>query len=154
MILIRSFEEKDAEAVSHLIRKTLNEVNSRVYPPSVIQFMSNEYSPLFLIKIAQERDFLVALLDNKIVGSATLFNDYIATVFVHPDYQGKGIGTFLMQHIERIAKRKKIETLQLEASINAVNFYTKLGYIKGKTNYHENYGSTYEMKKSLIINKM
>jgi GNAT superfamily N-acetyltransferase len=154
MILIRVFEKKDAEIVSHLIRKTLNEINSKFYPQSVIQFMSNEYSPQFLIKISQERDFLVAILDDKIVGSATLFNDYIGTVFVHPEYQGKGIGTSLMQHIERLAKRKKINTLQLEASINSVNFYTKLGYIRGKTNYHENYGCTYEMKKNVIINKM
>jgi GNAT superfamily N-acetyltransferase len=150
MISVRKFNENDAKSVSNLIRKDLIEINSKDYPQSVIKYMYNEYSPSFLIKVSKEREFLVATISNKIVGSITLFNDYIGTLFVHPKYQKRGIGTLLMQNIETIARKKNISSLKLNSSVNAVDFYINLEYSKGKVNFDENYGITYNMSKNLI----
>ena len=149
LIEIRKFKDKDALEVSDLIRKTLSEENSKFYPQSVIKFMDSEFTPKFLVELSKEREFFVAIEKSNIIGSITLIKDYIGTVFVNPDYHCKGIGTKLMETIENLAKVRKIEKLRLNSSINAVDFYEKLGYKKGEQSQNEEYGVTYEMKKTL-----
>lgn len=134
---------------SILIRKTLSEENSKFYPISVIEYMCNEFSPNYLIELSKEREFFVAIENSKIIGTITNINDYIGTVFVTPEYHCKGIGTKLMETIENLAKERKIEKLRLQSSINAVNFYEKLGYKKGEQSQSEEYGIIYEMSKAL-----
>ena len=149
MIEIRKFKDDDALEVSDLIRRTLIEENSKFYPKSVIEYMCNEFSPKFLIELSKEREFFVAIEKSKLIGTITFIKDYIGTVFVNPDYHCKGIATKLMDTIENLAKQRKIKKLRLESSINAVNFYEKLGYKKGEKSQSEEYGVTYEMIKVL-----
>ncbi|MFX1443385.1 MAG: GNAT family N-acetyltransferase [Promethearchaeota archaeon] len=149
MIKIRKFKDEDAIEASYLIRKALSEVNSKYYPKSVIDYMCNEFSPEFLIGLSKEREFFVAFENSKIIGTITILNDYIGTVFVNPEYHSMGIGNKLMEIIENLAKERKIEKLRLNSSINAVNFYEKLGYKKGEQSQSEEYGITYEMSKIL-----
>jgi GNAT superfamily N-acetyltransferase len=149
MIEIRKFKDKDALAASNLIKRTLFEENSKFYPKSVIEYMCNEFSPEFLIKLSKDRDFLVATEKSKIIGTITIINDYVGTLFVNPAYHNKGIGTKLMEKIENLAKEKKIQKLRLNSSINAVDFYEKLGYKKGVKSQSEEYGLTYDMSKAL-----
>ena len=150
MITIRKFKDKDAIEASNLIRKALSVVNSKFYPKLVIDFMCNEFSPEFLIKISKEREFFIAFEKTKIIGTITLINDYIGTVFVNPEFHHKGIGKKLMESIENLAREKRIKNLRLESSINAVDFYEKLGYKKGVETQSEEYGVTYEMSKKLV----
>ena len=149
MIEIRKFKDEDALEASDLIRKTLSEENSKFYLNSVIEYMYNEFSPKFLIELSKEREFFVAIENSKMIGTITIINDYIGTVFVNPGYHSKGIGTKLMETIENLAKERKIENLRLNSSINAVDFYEKLGYKKGEQSQSEEYGITYEMSKGL-----
>ena len=149
MIEIRKFKDENALEVSDLIRKTLSEENSKFYPNSVIKFMISEFTPKFLVELSKEREFFVAIEKSKIIGTITFIEDYIGTVFVNPDYLCKGIGTKLMETIENLAKERKIEKVRLNSSINAVDFYEKLGYKKGEQSQSEEYGVTYEMRKAL-----
>jgi GNAT superfamily N-acetyltransferase len=43
-------------------------------------------------------------------------------------YQGKGIGGLLINHLEKIAREKKIRRIILDARENAVQFYLRNGY--------------------------
>ncbi len=149
MIEIRKFKDEDALEASDLIRKTLSEENSKFYTNSVIEYMCNEFSPKFLIELSKEREFFVAIENSKMIGTITIINDYIGTVFVNPGYHSKGIGTKLMETIENLAKERKIEKLRLQSSINAEVFYEKLGYTKGEKRDDRDYGITYLMTKKL-----
>ena len=149
MITVRKFRIEDALEASQLIRKTLTKVNSKFYPTSVIKYMYNEFSPEFLIELSKEREFFIAIENSKIIGTITINHDYIGTVFVNPENHYKGIGTKLMVTIENLAKQRKIKKLRLESSINAVNFYEKLGYKKGEESQSKEYGVIYEMSKVL-----
>jgi len=66
---------------------------------------------------------VVALLGDTLVGSASLLehdmesrqdlSPWIASVYVHPDYRRRGIGTRLVQYLEGEAKRLDVEWLYL-----------------------------------------
>lgn len=52
----------------------------------------------------------------------------IRSMAVINEYQGKGIGSLIIAHLEKIAREKRLETILLDARENAVNFYLQNGY--------------------------
>jgi GNAT superfamily N-acetyltransferase len=65
-----------------------------------------------------------------LVGFASLSSQepQICGIYTHPDFMGKGIGTKLLNEIERIGKEKRWGTLSVTSSIEAIAFYKKNGY--------------------------
>ena len=70
----------------------------------------------------------VAVVDGRIVGTASLNDRTVRAVFVHPDYQGRGIGTELMNSVENAASVQSESTLSVQSSITAQPFYAKRGF--------------------------
>lgn len=52
----------------------------------------------------------------------------IAGIYVDPTYSGKGIGTQIIKKIEDKALQKGILQLNVNSSLNSINFYYKNGY--------------------------
>ena len=52
---------------------------------------------------------------------------------IAPEYQGKGIGSLLLQHMQHFLKNKKVSILVVECYLpygeDAIRFYTKHGFI-------------------------
>lgn len=77
--------------------------------------------------------FLKAVMDGKIVGSVRAYTKegtcYIGRLIVHPDFQNRGIGTDLMNEIERIFNTcRRFELFTGDKSERNLYFYQKLGY--------------------------
>jgi ribosomal protein S18 acetylase RimI-like enzyme len=77
--------------------------------------------------------FLKTLLDGRIIGSVRAYSKegtcYIGRLIVHPDFQNRGIGTRLMNDIERIFKGcKRFELFTGDKSEGNLRLYQKLGY--------------------------
>ncbi len=149
MLEIRPFRPEDAGPAAEVIRVTLREVNRKDYPAKIINYMCSVLSPEKMLELARKRVFLVAVAENKVIGTATLERDYVGSVFVHPTWHHQGVGTRLMQEIEAIARKNGIRQLQLGASITAVNFYVKLGFAHGRKSHSEEYGTTFHMTKPM-----
>ncbi|WP_455209113.1 GNAT family N-acetyltransferase [Kaarinaea lacus] len=63
---------------------------------------------------------------NKLVGYiAWRHGFHIAQLYVDPEYQGKGIGTLLVDEVVTLAKEPR---LKVRSSLNAVGFYKKYGF--------------------------
>jgi GNAT superfamily N-acetyltransferase len=153
---IRIIEEKDIEKTVEIIQQNLLKVNSKVYPPDVIDFMCQYYNlEDFNEKINEFNDLFVAEADNRAeeksnikkvigVGGWQINPDdpkegVVRCMFVEPDLHGKGIGLKLLKVIENHAK-DHITKLTLESSLNAVKFYKKLGYTATETKDHGKFG--------------
>ena len=77
--------------------------------------------------------FLKTVMNGKIIGSVRAYTKegtcYIGRLIVHPDFQNRGIGTDLMNEIERIFNTcRRFELFTGDKSERNLYFYQKLGY--------------------------
>lgn len=134
-IQIRVFQAGDAEEIVRLIRRNLQEVNSRDYPAEEVERLVREHTPEVVCAMAGQGRMFVALLENVLVGVLCVFPSWeeereywLRTVFVLPELHGKGIGSMLVETGEAYAREVGAATLRLCASQTAHGFYQKLGY--------------------------
>jgi len=146
---IRKFRKEDARKVSFLIRRCLREVNSKDYPKSTIRFLESHNSSNKLVENSKEKQMYVAAEGDNILGTASLKDDLILTVYVNPKFHGRGIGRKLMEKVESLAKKKGFKSVILPSSLTAVDFYRKVGYRKIKEKVEDNIGKVIIMKKPL-----
>lgn len=86
-----------------------------------------------IISEFETKVFLKAVCGDKIIGSVRATLDcgtcQVGRLIVHPDYQGKGIGTSLMERIETVFSRaERFELFTGTKSIRNIRFYQRLGY--------------------------
>ncbi len=147
---IRKFKKEDAPEVSNIIRRCLRKVNSKDYSEKVIANLCDLFKPSQIIENSKDRDTFVAVEDGKLVGTASLKNDTVFTVFVSPESHGRGVGSKLMDKIENLAKKKGYKTIKVPSAFTSFEFYKKRGYEKVKIVYSkDDKGDTIEMKKKL-----
>ncbi len=134
--LIRPAVRDDAEAISRVIIRAVRETNAQDYPPEIIASVTANFSPERVSELMEAREVLVAVLSDEIVGTASLQGAVVRTVFIAPDHQACGIGTALMQEIERRARQGGLAQLTVPSSITAEGFYAKLGFAAVRDEYH------------------
>ena len=132
---IGRFQESDAAAVSELIRTTLQISNSRDYPPEIINALIERETPDHILQRASWTHFYVAEDDSKIIGCGAIGpywdrqdKSSLFTIFVHPDFQGKGVGKAVVETLERDAFALRAKRIEIPASITGLPFYQKMGY--------------------------
>lgn len=132
---IRRFEQKDADEVSQVICTTLKISNSKDYSPKELEIFLTELTPEKLWERALQGHFYVVCDGEKIVGCGDISpfwgsktESILLTIFVLPEYQGKGIGRQIIQTLEQDEYALRAERIEIPASKSGVDFYRKLGY--------------------------
>jgi putative acetyltransferase len=78
---------------------------------------------------------LVATLRNSPVGFAALKGaDHIDMLYVHPSAVGQGVASMLCDALEKLAGGRGANSLTVEASDNAAEFFLKRGYVAKQRN--------------------
>jgi GNAT superfamily N-acetyltransferase len=145
---IRAATTDDAAALSALIQGVVRTSNSRDYNPATIELICANFTHNKILSKMAQRDVFVAVHFSEIVGTVSLGNGKLHSMFVEPKRQGLGIGRRLVRHLERHAFNSGLSALQLSSSITAKPFYEKLGY-QLVTFEERPGGSTFLMRKSL-----
>lgn len=146
-IQIRPYEKADTSALIKIIKNNLREVNAKDYDSHIIDYLCNYFSESKIESMANERQMIVAIIDNEPVGTASLHEDVVYTVFVDCKQHGKGIGRLLMGEIELLAREDGVIKLKVPASITAEGFYEGLGYQRVDSLYDPDTGKVYIMEK-------
>lgn len=126
-IAIRRSTTDDSGSVHEIVLRALQETNATDYPASVIDRLILTLPE----KVASNLDTwhaFVALVDGRVVGTASLSGHTVKSVFVHPDYQRRGVATKLMGVIEDAALAQSVRSLDVQSSITAQPFYGMLGF--------------------------
>lgn len=69
-----------------------------------------------------------AVCDNDVVGTGTLDGEHIKRLFVLPQFQGQGVGTIIMDHLEAEII-KDFGCVRPDSSLPAGKFYHDRGYV-------------------------
>ena len=127
---IRKFQYKDAKEVCEIIKRCDTEIASKDYPKKIIEWWISKTTPERILKNSKIRECFVAVDGKKVVGYEDLEKNEMKRLHITPEFQRKGIGTKLINKIEKFAIKKKIPKLILESTINAEKFYNKCGFKK------------------------
>lgn len=132
---VRRFEKTDAEEVSALIVATLRETNIKDYSAEYIENDVNVLQSNNILERASWMHFYVVCDDEKIVGCGAIGpywgkenESSLFTIFVLPEYQGKGIGRTIIETLEQDEYFLRADRVEIPASITGTPFYRKMGY--------------------------
>ena len=131
MMNIRLATKKDIPAIKELFRSTILSVNLKDYPSEQVECWAarGEDASVWEERI-NEQYFILAEENNTILGFAALkLSGYLNSMFVHRDYQGKGVASLLLKKIEEYARMKDISEITADVSITAQPFFSKKGYV-------------------------
>lgn len=101
------------------------------YPPEVIDTWCASPAPESLPGLVAAGGALVAQEAGRMLGYAILDLDSgeVDAVFVEPSEQGRGIALQLLVALEAMALARGLTRLFLSASLNAVPFYQRAGFV-------------------------
>lgn len=151
-ISIRKMRDEDALEVADLIEKGFRSIISRDYPRKSVEWQIIENSPEKLIEKAKTVKYFIAIDEDEIVGIGGYDGKKVHTFFVKPEFQGKGIGSKILEKVLSEAKKDRITALKSWATFNSIDFYKKFGFkeIKELTVSSGNNSITFmEMEKKL-----
>ena len=132
---IRQFEERDAQAVSDLIITTLRVSNTRDYPAELMEELILRQQPADVLTRASWTHFYVVEDGETIIGCGaigpywdSLEESSLFTIFVLPEWQGKGVGRRIVETLEQDEFALRAKRIEIPASITGLSFYQKMGY--------------------------
>lgn len=133
---IRKAVESDAEKIHLLISAVVPSCQQDFGPKGLANFLAPNTSEKILERIQDEQYFsLLCEIENRLVGIISIKNyDVISQLFIHPDYQGKGIATNLWQEAFSIIKQNSQPAeITVRSSSMGVPVYESFGFkLSGK----------------------
>ena len=127
---IRDYRPDDTEVLIKLFRGTVRQVNLGDYSSDqVAAWAPDDIDAADWAERQARNRTLVAELDDEIAGFAELQDGtYVHMLYVHKDYQGRGVASALLTRIENMARRNGAERLTSDVSITARPFFACRGF--------------------------
>lgn len=156
MIKLRPYQSSDCKELSELFYNTVHTINRKDYTPEQLDAWADGHVDL----AAWDASFLahhtvVAEEDGRLVGFGDMDqNGYLDRLYVHKDYQGRGIAKALCDCLENRGRevQKAGGCFTTLASITARPFFERRGYQTVKEQQVERRGqklTNYVMEKLL-----
>ena len=134
-VTLRRFRKGEEFAVSDVICTTLTISNRKEYSPAFIEENIKSHAPEMIAARAKDAHFYVACDGDTVVGCGGITGywgsteeSYLTSIFVLPDYQGKGVGRKIVEALEEDAYFRRAWRTEVGSSLTAVSFYRKMGY--------------------------
>lgn len=126
---------EDLQTVYDVVQHTIKTVYPKYYPIEVVDFFCEHHSMEAIAKDIENGYVSVLKIDENIVATGCFVDDHITRVYVLPEQQKMGYGTFIIKNI--VAQiSENYDKAYLDASLPAAALYGKLGFSITK---HEHY---------------
>jgi putative acetyltransferase len=153
-ISIRPYAATDASTLADLFRSSVREIASRDYTASQIREWAPDQIDVrrFGEKCASRLTW-IAEIEGRIVGFSDLEPDgHVDMLYVHPDFQRRGVARTLLKQVEEAARTAALRRLYTEASITAHAAFEAMGFrtiVPQTVMIHGVYMTNYRMEKWL-----
>ncbi|MBD2515225.1 GNAT family N-acetyltransferase [Nostoc sp. FACHB-973] len=130
-ISLRPADEKDAWVLSAIHIAAIKALPATFYTEKeLLAWRNNRNQPdgSNILKNMKVESLWVAVEGDVVMGFASFVVDELIGLYVHPKYQGKGIGRALVEHFCNEASDRSINKVITTASLYAEGFYVKLGF--------------------------
>jgi putative acetyltransferase len=127
---IRRYRPGEESAVWSVYFAATHESMARDYHPDLIERWAPRDKDMkgWVDRLAQKSPF-VAIVDGRIVGMAEIEGDgFIDYFYVHPKWQGKGIGKALLATVEREVAKTGARVIFADVSVTAKSFFLSQGF--------------------------
>lgn len=154
-IQIRKLDKSDLDDCIALFRNTVHAINIQDYNQSQLDAWAptNIDKNIWWENLSKNIAY-VAEYHGQIVGFGDMSHEgYFDRLFVHKDFQGKGIASALIKNIEEQARLAGIQEVNTEVSITAKSLMEAFGYQLITQQVKEHNGQkfiNFIMKKSLL----
>lgn len=130
VVRIRNYQPNDNKALWEIYFHTVRNINVRDYSQEQVEaWAPSDFDSELWQKCLHRIQPFVAELDGRVVGYTDLQpNGLIDHFFCHHEYQGKGVGRALMEHVFQIGSVRGVSRYFSEVSITARPFYEHLGF--------------------------
>ena len=128
---IRPLTERDIPEMRELFRSTVLTVNSKDYTKEEVEDWASCGDCIEHWKELFAKNNYIGVLDGQgnIIGFSSMNAEgYLHSMFVHKDWQGKGVATLLLSEVEKMARGYGVHKISVEVSITARPFFEKRGY--------------------------
>lgn len=129
---IRPLEEKDIHDMQSLFHSTVLNVNIKDYTKEEVEDWASCGNDMEHWKEIIFNNQFIGVFDKQdnLIGYSSMNkNGYMHSMFVHKDWQGKGIATLLLSEVEKIARQYKVKEITSEVSKTARPFFEHKGYV-------------------------
>ena len=129
-ISIRPYVVTDASGLTSLFRSSVREIASRDYTgPQILAWAPDAIEDRQFGKRCESKSTWVSEVQGRIAGFSDLEPDgHVDMLYVHPDFQRRGIARALLKHIEETARTSGLRRLYTEASITARPVFEAAGF--------------------------
>lgn len=118
---------QESESIYEMVQTTIKTVYPKYYPKEVVDFFCEHHSLENILRDI-ENGVVGVLIDNdRMVGTGCYQDNHITRVYVLPEFQGRGYGSFIMEQLEDIIA-VEYDKVFLDASLPACHLYEKRGY--------------------------
>jgi N-acetylglutamate synthase-like GNAT family acetyltransferase len=125
---IRKAKIKDSETISKIIKESIIATSRGFYTPEQIQEKINTLDLHWVKKYIKKNSYFICEIKGQIVGGITRKENHIRGLYIDPKQFSKGVGSLLMERIERDITDDGYGEASLWSTLYAVDFYKNLGY--------------------------
>lgn len=123
----RKATEKNIDDVFNIVQTTVRCIYPKYYPKEVVDFFCKLHNRENIAKDIRNENVGILVIDNQMVGTGSHKDNHITRVYVLPEFQGKGYGSFIMQCLEDEISAN-YHTVLLDASLSACRLYEQREY--------------------------
>ncbi|MGN0942061.1 MULTISPECIES: GNAT family N-acetyltransferase [Fusobacterium] len=157
-MILRKYKSDDCLNLLKLFYDTVRTVNKKDYNDEQLSvwapdnYIEEKYD--IWQKSLSENFTIVAEINREIAGFGDIEKTgYLNRLFIHKDYQHRGIASSIVTELEKYAEKICIHTIITEASITAKPFFERIGYSMIKEQQVERKGiflTNYVMEKNML----
>jgi putative acetyltransferase len=129
-ITVRRYSVADAGALTSLFRASVRDIASRDYSASQISaWAPDAIDESQFGQRCEMKSTWLAVVEHRIAGFSDLETDgHVDMLYVHPDFQRRGVARALLGHIEELARARGLRRLYTEASVTARPAFEAMGF--------------------------